>query len=101
MNELLLNEILNDLKSSLRITWIEEDEDLKKIINRGIDYLEELTGTTLDFSLENQSKTLLIERCRYVYHNVVDEFEKNFQHELSRLILREAVKAGESIETSS
>ena len=100
MDEQLLNDLLISLKNSLRITWDEEDIHLKILITRTKKYLEELTGTILDLSIEDQPKTLLIERCRYVYNNVADEFEKNYQHELSRLILREAVKAGETVETT-
>ena len=94
MDEQLLITLLSNLKSSLRITWDDEDERLKQMLISAYEYLNELTGTPLDVSKGNQAKTLMMERCRYVYNNVADEFEKNYQHELSRLILSEAVKAG-------
>lgn len=94
MDDQLLTSLLIDLKSNLRITWDEEDERLKKMIDSAYLYLSALTGTELDVAKEHHAKTLLLERCRYVYNNVADEFEKNYQHELSRLILSEAVKVG-------
>ncbi|WP_391564083.1 phage head-tail connector protein [Siminovitchia fortis] len=92
--------MLEDLKSRLRITWSEEDKDLENIINRSESYLSELTGATFDFEKEVWPKELLLERCRYVYNNAADEFEKNFAHELKRLILLVALgKVGTKVET--
>ena len=79
--------LLEELKSRLDITWNEEDPDLDKIIDGAKSYLKHLTGATFDFDKEKWPKELLLERCRYVYNNAADEFEKNFAHELSRLIL--------------
>jgi hypothetical protein len=85
------DQLLAELKSNLRITWSDEDEDLKKLLVRAGAYLNELCGDTLDYSEDGQPKTLLLERCRYVYNNAADEFEPNFKHELSRLILKVAM----------
>lgn len=94
--------LLTDLKSRLQITWDEEDLDLVKIINRSKSYLFELTGATFNFGEEEWPKELLLERCRYVRNNAADEFEKNFKHELSRLILLVALgKVGVIDETIS
>ncbi len=92
MDENTLSELLIDVKSNLRITWNEEDNDLKRLIKRSGAYLDDLTGTSLDFSEEGQPKTLLLERCRYAYNNAADEFEGNYHHELSRLILKVAIE---------
>jgi len=91
MNEELLASLLEEVKNSLRITWTDEDNHLKKLINRSVAYLEDLTGTSFDYAKDEQPKSLLLERCRYVYNNAADEFEKNFQQELSRLILKVAI----------
>ncbi|WP_370629690.1 hypothetical protein [Fictibacillus sp. 5RED26] len=64
---------------------------MKKLLTRSMAYLNELCGTSFDFSAEGQAKFLMLERCRYVYNNAADEFEKNFHHELARLILSTAV----------
>jgi hypothetical protein len=91
MDQQTIDVVVQDLKNNLRITWSEEDANLKKIIERAETYLNDLCGTSLDFSKEAQPKTLLLERCRYVYNNAADEFEKNYHQELSRLILKVAV----------
>lgn len=87
----LLEDLKKDLKSRLRITWDDEDEQLENLINRAKAYLSNLTGASFDFSKEEWPKEIFLERCRYVYNNAADEFEKNFQHELSRLILQVAL----------
>lgn len=79
--------MLEELKDRLQITWNDTDPDLKEIIEGAKSYLEHLTGATFDFEKEKWPKELLFERCRYVYNNEADEFEKNFIRELSRLIL--------------
>ncbi|WP_326158390.1 head-tail connector protein [Schinkia azotoformans] len=85
-------QLLDQLKSRLRITWDDEDDSLKEMLKDASNYLAKLTGIPIDFVNDAQGKTLLIERCRYVYNNVADEFEKNYKHELSRLILHQAIK---------
>jgi hypothetical protein len=84
-------QLLAELKGILQITWNDKDEDLRKMINRSMAYLCDLTGTSFDFSVDAPPKELMLERCRYVYNNAADEFEKNFHHELSRLILNVAM----------
>lgn len=80
------DKILSELKSKLRITWDDEDPDLKKLIKEAESYLLSLTNATFDFEKEHWAKGLLLERCRYDYHNALDEFEKNFSSEIKRLI---------------
>jgi hypothetical protein len=87
MNE----QLLIDLKARLRITWDDEDTDLGKLISRAKAYLSNLTGASFDFSKDEWPKEILLERCRYVYNNAADEFEVNFQSDLSRLILQVAL----------
>lgn len=86
-----LSVLLEDVRNTLRITWTDEDENLLKLIERGKAYLQNLCGASFDFDEESDPKSLLLERCRYAYNNALDEFEKNFQHELSRLILNVAI----------
>lgn len=84
--------LLVEVKDYLKITWEEEDNYLQGIINRGKNYLKQLTGTELDFEVEGQPKALLLDYCRYAYNNALEYFEENFHRELRRLILQEAVK---------
>ncbi|HHL0974588.1 TPA: hypothetical protein ACQUHP_006385 [Bacillus cereus] len=79
--------LLQELKDVLKITWNEEDASFIKLLEKGEAYLSGLTNASFDFSKEEWPKELLLERCRYVYNNAGDEFEKNYKNELSRLIL--------------
>lgn len=83
--------LLDELKDILKITWNEEDTYLNSILDKGKAYLFGLTNASFDFSKELTPKDLLLERCRYVYNNAGDEFEKNYKNELSRLILDVAI----------
>lgn len=84
--------LLQEVKDYLKITWDAEDSHLQGIINRGKEYLQDLTGTELDFEGEGQPKSLLLDYCRYAYNNAVEYFEENFQRQILRLQLKEAVK---------
>ena len=79
MEKTLDETLLEDVKSRLRITWNDEDEQINKTIKRGKAYLQKLCGTSFSFDEENQVKQLLIERCRYEYNNALEDFEKNFR----------------------
>lgn len=84
--------MLQEVKEYLKITWDNEDAYLQNIISRGKEYLQDLTGTQLDFEGEGQSKSLLLDYCRYYYNNAIEYFEENFKQELLRLQLKEAIK---------
>lgn len=84
--------MLQEVKEYLKITWDDEDSYIQGIINRGKDYLNNLTGTELDFKVEGQPKALLLDYCRYAYNNALEYFEENFHKEIVRLQFTEAVK---------
>lgn len=81
--------MLQEVKDYLKITWDDEDATLTSIIQRGQAYLNDLTGTELDFS-DGQAKSLLLDYCRYMYNNASEYFESNFQNEILRLQLKVA-----------
>lgn len=83
--------LLATVKNHLRITWNEEDEELLNMIDRAKSYFQTVTGADLDFTVEEQAKHLLLERCRYVYNRSAEEFEHNYRHELLNLQFRVAV----------
>ena len=87
--------MLQEVKDHLKITWNDEDADIQKIIDRGKSYLNDLIGVELNFDENNQAKTLLLNFCRYNYNNALEYFEDNFQKEILRLQLKEAVSANE------
>ncbi|RHW38705.1 phage gp6-like head-tail connector protein [Lysinibacillus yapensis] len=88
MTEQEKNDLLNDVKSYLRITWNEEDEDLSKMIDRNIAYFKTVTGSDVDFVNDGQNRQLLLDRCRYVRNHAVEEFEENFRSEIMNLQFR-------------
>lgn len=92
MDESLLKKLLKEFKSKARITWDDNDEDLEELILESDAYLQGLTNATFRYGDEERwVKTLLLERCRYDYHNALDEFEENLNGEIKRLILNSAL----------
>ena len=89
--------MLEELKDYLKISWKSEDDYLAQIINRGKEYLKDLTGTNLDFETEGQHKSLLLDYCRYYYNNAIEYFEDNFQKEILRLQLKEAIRVSKEV----
>lgn len=85
--------LLEAVKDYLKITWDDEDVAIQGIIDRGQAYLENLTGTDLDFDTEGQPRALLLDYCRYAYNNALEYFEENFRPQILRLQLQEGVKA--------
>lgn len=89
-----MNAALTALKNKLKITWSEDDVELTKILNRSRVYLEKMTGAVFDLESDDDKLELLLERCRYVWNNAGDEFERNYAPELKRLILLTALEKG-------
>ena len=87
MNEKEKDELLNEVKNYLRITWHEEDADISKMVDRAISYFKSITGTD-DFVEDGQNRQLLLDRCRYMRNHVIEEFEENFQSEIINLQFR-------------
>lgn len=88
------NKLLNDVKDYLDITWKDDatDRKLTGIIARGEKYLDNLAGTELDYVSEGKPKELLLDYCRYVRSNALEDFQKNFLSELISLQVSEEVK---------
>ena len=86
--------MLEELKSYLKITWIEEDLLLYNLIDEGKAYLNDITGVELDFETDITNKSLLKDYVRYSYNNQIEYFEENFASKLLRLQLNVACKRG-------
>lgn len=80
-------DLLEDLKNYLDITWEDPAADRKLcgILSRGKAYLDHLTGESLDYTVEGAARGLLFDYCRYVRSGALDEFQKNYLHELLAL----------------
>lgn len=72
---------------------INEDEDLKPVINLGISRIQTLTGTEIDFEENKEAFSLLQNYVRYAINYSEEYFEENFHREILRLALMEGVKA--------
>ena len=85
--------MLEELKKHLSITWQDEDIDakLKTLLEQSKAAILSLAGTTIDFEKNQEAKELLYNRVRYAYNNSLEYFETNFQKEILRFQLKEAV----------
>lgn len=82
-----LPDLLEEMKNYLDITWEDEagDRKLCGILSRGRAYLDHLAGKPLDYEAEGAARALLFDYCRYVRSGALDEFQKNYLHELLAL----------------
>lgn len=91
--------MLKELKDYLKITWDDEDSKLDRILQSGMEYLQDdIAGCELDFNSNQSNKDLLLDYCRYSYNNASEYFEENFKGKLLRLQLKSAVNASEKNE---
>lgn len=90
--------LLNDVKNYLDITWedSEGDKKLSGITERGIKYIDGIAGKTMDYTIEDKPRELLFDYCRYARSNALDEFQKNYLHELLTLQIIQEVEAYEA-----
>ncbi|MCO1599758.1 hypothetical protein [Desulfosporosinus nitroreducens] len=89
--------LLEAVRNYLDITWTDPagDEKLSGIIARGIKYIDGIAGSAMDYSLEDKPRELLFDYCRYARSNALDQFQKNYLHELLSLQLTKEVEAYE------
>lgn len=87
-------ELFQAAKNYLDMTWADVDEDKKLlgILQRGIVYLNKITGSDLDYSIEDTPRALLFDYSRYVRANALEEFQTNYLHELLSLQITEEAK---------
>lgn len=76
--------LLDAVKAYLKITWQDDatDAEITGYINRGMKRLQDIAGASLDFTVEDQPRALLLDYCRYARSQALEVFEKNFQAEL-------------------
>jgi hypothetical protein len=87
--------LLDAVRNYLDIMWEDGagDEKLSGIIARGIKYIDGVAGAAQDYADEDKPRELLLDYCRYVRSNALDEFQANYLHELLSLQIREEVAA--------
>lgn len=89
--------LLEAVRNYLDITWTDSagDDKLSGIIARGIKYIDGIAGSAMDYIVEEKPRELLLDYCRYARSNALNEFQKNYLHELLTLQLIQEVKAYE------
>lgn len=87
--------LLAAVKNYLDITWTDTDLDIKLagIIARGMKYLNGVAGAELDYTVEDKPRELLLDYCRYVRSNALDEYMTNYLPELLTLQMQKEVAA--------
>ena len=85
------NELLEDVKNYLNKDWELDDtakRSLTGMIKRGMSYLNNVAGTTLNYENEDIEKSLLLDYCRYADSKALEMFATNFQPDLLELNLK-------------
>lgn len=100
----ITDELLNEVKDYLDITWQDEatDRKLKGQIRRGIAYLADKTGVEKSASAfqcetgNDRVQGLLFNYLLYDRAGALDEFEKNYTPEINSLRRKKEVEAYET-----
>lgn len=90
---------LDTVKNYLDVTWTDSGTDTKLtgILSRAESLLESYAGAELDFTDETTLEAqLLLDCCRYMWYNVIEDFKVNYSQEL--IMLRARRKAAVSDE---
>lgn len=77
--------LLADVKVYLQIPW--EDGRLPGMIASGISYLDHKAGKSLDYTVDGEPRTLLMDYVRYARDYALDVFENNYRAPLLDLII--------------
>jgi hypothetical protein len=85
-------ELLQEAKDKLRITWKEQDAQVKRLIKAAIAEINVRTGKEHDYENEGIPKTLMLEHVFYNWNNVLAEFYRAYAPELSGLALSVATE---------
>lgn len=87
--------LLDAVRNYLDITWEDDagDTKLSGIVARGIKYIDGVAGAEQDYTVEDKPRELLLDYCRYVRSNALDEYMTNYLPELLTLQMRTEVAA--------
>lgn len=97
-NENILKE---EVKRYLDITWTDADteKDVDEYITEAKQYLNETTGSTIDYDKDITARGLLKDYCRYKRNKNIEFFSHNFQTALYNLRFKYAVSDMKSKDT--
>mgnify|MGYP002082903014 CR=1 FL=1 len=83
--------LLEKVKKYLHVTWNDEDDDLKELIEEAKQYLNEKTGTAIEYEKDLVALGLLKDYCRYTRNYSKEYFEQNFLNEIQNLQFKYAI----------
>ncbi|MCI8507555.1 MAG: hypothetical protein HFJ06_03170 [Lachnospiraceae bacterium] len=91
------NDLRNDLKQKLRITWNQEktDNEIMALIDNAESYLNHLLGAEIDYSAPGMERLLFLNFCMYAWNDCQDEFEDAYIKDINRVRAVYEVKAYE------
>lgn len=83
---IIINNLLQDLKDKLNITWDEEETErrLKRILEDAESTLNFKLGAKVDYS-KGMERNLFLNYCMYAYNNCTNEFDSNYFNEIMQL----------------
>ena len=95
--------LLDSVKDYLDITWNDDrtDKKLTGIIERGIKYINHVSGSENNYTIEDKPKELLLDYCLYVRSNALSVFIKSYEPELLSLQIAQGVKDYEANNTAT
>ena len=89
------DELLEDVKNELGVTWKDEATDnlYRGFIARATTYLNGKGGTEFDYEFDGDARALMIEYVRYARDAALDVFENNYLSMILSLQNRREVDA--------
>ena len=93
-----IQDLLEKVKKYIHITWNDEDDSIKELIEEAKQYLNEKTGTAIKYKEDLVALGFLKDYCRYTRNYSKEYFEQNFLNELQNLQLKYAIN--EKVENS-
>lgn len=97
MNDDKKEQLLNQLKRELRITWDKEEtnSELNTIITNAEAYMNHLLGAEIDYTVPGIENILFIAYCSYAWNDCEEDFEDAYIKDILRCRAVYEVKAYE------
>jgi hypothetical protein len=80
-------QLLQEAKDKLRVTWIEEDAHIWRLVEGARVELDGLCRTPLNYDVPGLAKTLMLEHVFYNRNNALHEYRNAYEKELTELVL--------------
>ncbi|MCQ0957319.1 hypothetical protein L2I63_27015 [Bacillus cereus] len=90
MDTVISNEILQQFKDRMHL-GDDEDDNLRRILFASNESLIKVCGS-YDINKDETFKELVFERSRYVYHDALEYFTKNFLTEINSFGITKALE---------